>query len=137
MKSDNLILPEDFHREFTEGRIRLLEKDVAICLRSDGPTDSEKPRIAYFPGLFSCIATLNLMTCLHSGKYKTVGKHDVVSYVTKYMESSIYTQDTVETLWEMHRNKIAHMAHPEYVCVVRTSDEQRRITWSVHDKLLA
>lgn len=121
-----------FAEEFLNGRIRLLEKDVRICLR---PYRSKRytnnvPRQAYFPALMACFATLEFMTGLNIGNLKNpVPQSGVKQYVKDYMDTTIYGK-AVNILWKVFRHKIAHMAHPNYV----TTYGDRRIVWMVSGK---
>src|SRR5229473_8581802 len=82
-----------FAEEFLSGRIRFLEKDIRICLRtyrSKRYTNNTSKR-AYFPALITCCATLEFMAGLNIGNLKNqVPMDNINRYVKYYMHNPAY-----------------------------------------------
>ena len=120
-----------FARRFFRDRVGSFRKDVRICLTADN-----KREHAYFPALITCIAFLDLLSGLYSGKLEGHGLTELQQYVSRFMNPTNYDPLRVSVLYMTFRHKIAHLSVPYVVFDTRTRKEfaahkQRRITWSV------
>ena len=123
-----------FAEVFIPDRIQFFEKEMTICLRTLRRKQFGKPTHAYFPALLICIANLDLIGQIFTGKERA-GLSGVRDFVRAYMDTRTYNDVAVDLLWKGFRNKIAHLAHPEYV--IDTSKlrdwnhPDMRVTWFV------
>jgi hypothetical protein len=121
-----------FARKFFRDRVGSFRKDVRICLTADNKRDH-----AYFPALITCIAFLDFLSGLYSGKLEGHGHTELQQYVARFMNRTNYDPLRVTALYTIFRHKIAHLSVPYVVFDTRNRKEfaaykQRRITWSVY-----
>lgn len=123
-----------FAEDFIPDRIRFFEKEMTVCLRTLRRKKFGKPTHAYFPALMVCIANLDLMGQIYTG-HDRAGIEGVRIFVRKYMDETTYTDLAVDLLWKGFRNKVAHLAHPEYVIdtarLRNWNHPHMRVTWFV------
>jgi len=127
-----------FADQFIPARIRFFEKDMRICLRTyHTRLDPKTATHAYFPALMMCLANLDMMGQMQVGQY-SAGTKGVKKFITDFMDTSVYTDQKIDLLWECFRHKVAHLAHPQYVFDTRLRKnwhhKHMRITWFIDEK---
>lgn len=92
-------------RGFVENRVNSLESDARHCL----PEDPNDKRIAPFPILLYCFATIDLLGALMSGRADKNANPTLQSihYMTSFM---IYNPGDAKILLELFRHKLVHLA---------------------------
>jgi hypothetical protein len=107
-------------RGFVGNRVNSLESDAKHCL----PRDPHDERIAPFPILLYCFATIDLLGALMSGRAdrKAPTPEQSIQYMTSYMG---YTNENVKILLDLFRHKLVHLAQPNPI--IRRDSEV--ITW--------
>jgi hypothetical protein len=107
-------------RRFVENRVNSFESDAEHCL----PKDPHDERIAPFPILLYCFATIDLLGALMSGRAdrNAPTPKQSIQYMTSYM---IYTPENARILLDLFRHKLVHLAQPNPV--IRMDSEV--ITW--------
>jgi hypothetical protein len=110
-------------RGFVENRVNSLESDAKHCL----PEDPHDERIAPFPILLYCFATIDLLGALMSGRAdrKAPTPEQSIQYMTSYMG---YTNENAKILLDLFRHKLVHLAQPNPI--IRRDPEV--ITWRYH-----
>jgi hypothetical protein len=86
----------------------------------------------------TCIAFADLLSGLYAGNLQSHGRKDLEQYAKKFMKPE-YTTYLVKILYELFRNKMAHLAYPYPVSDTHTvtkaamfqDQPRRRITWTV------
>lgn len=116
--------------KFILERVSFFEKDMKICLKGIRIKPSNKITHAYFPALMLCFANLEFMGRLYGGEYVKRGKAQVKDFVDEFMDTTTYSTENIDVLWDGFRHKLAHLTHPEYVYKYK----QKRITWAVSEK---
>lgn len=110
-------------RNHVNERVASLESDARHCL----PVDPNDPRIAPFPILLYCFATVDMLGALLAGN---AGKHaptteQSIKYMTRFMD---YSLENANILIESFRHKLVHLAQPN--AVGRHGSET--LTWKHH-----
>jgi hypothetical protein len=96
-------------RDFVENRVNSLESDAKHCL----PEDPNDERIAPFPILLYCFATIDLLGALMSGRADEEAPTTKQSrqYMTNFMGDK-YTTENAKILLDLFRHKLVHLAQP-------------------------
>jgi hypothetical protein len=124
-----------YAKSFIQGRIATYKKDISICLTRDCHRSH-----AYMPGLMATVSLLELLSGLYVGKVKYIGLRGILEYAHKFLDGHQYTDDRIAVLYELFRNKIAHLSQPYGVfdshdvaesCILR-QHPRRWITWQIN-----
>ena len=123
----------DFAQQFLANRLEGFKKDMRVCLR---PDEQEPNKVAFFPGLLTCISLLELLSGLYAGKVTGHSPARAHAYAAQFMDPQIYSDRNVEILYGVYRHKIAHLGHPYYVFDTGTNPTKfpgprQRITFNV------
>jgi hypothetical protein len=94
-------------RRFVENRVNSLESDAKHCL----PKDPHDERIAPFPILLYCFATIDLLGALVAGRADASAPTPSQSkeYMRRFMS---YSPMDADILTDLFRHKLVHLAQP-------------------------
>jgi hypothetical protein len=120
-----------FARAFLHEHAERFRKDINICLTRDANNSH-----AYFPALITCIAFADFLSGLYAGKLDGHGLNELKTYASKFMNTTDYTPDRLDILYECLRHKVAHLAQPYAVFDTHSkpkfrSKQRHLVTWTV------
>lgn len=127
-----------FAKRFLRMQVLRFRKDISVCLRGRRLRPREPLTHAYFPGLMTCIAFVDLLSGLYAGKIDGHSVGELKSFVKQFMDKYAYDDDTLDILYQMFRHKVAHLAIPYAVFDTHAkggplkSRPRRLLTWTVH-----